>query len=171
MHTPPVLSAAAPASLLFVQNADSGVLEPDLARPGDFLLHARGVGRTLYIADRPQRLSGSLATADFAASWESYGFDSDPPNAILETRRVDETIATAVVLRDPVYDDGTDTLTYKAHKLSDLPDFYDNARSGRERHYRDRGPWRRRGADRQCDRYAVRLESGLSTRSAAATPR
>ncbi|MEO6027677.1 MAG: hypothetical protein ABIR79_12490 [Candidatus Binatia bacterium] len=31
------------------------------------------------------RLSGSFATADFASSWESYGFDSDPPNAILET--------------------------------------------------------------------------------------
>jgi len=40
---------------------------------------------SLWFSDRPMRSAGSIATTQLVANWASYGFDTDPPNAAIET--------------------------------------------------------------------------------------
>jgi hypothetical protein len=80
----------------------------------------RGVApSTLFFSDRPQRVVGHLATADFVDLWGAGedSFAAYPPNAVLAFLRQDAVTPEGVVvaIRDPVL--RGDELTYRATVL------------------------------------------------------
>jgi hypothetical protein len=72
---------------------------------------------TLYFSDRPQRVVGHMATADFVDLWDEgdNSFAVDPPNAVLAFVQADaEAPADAVVvIEQPVLGDGQLSYTMK----------------------------------------------------------
>jgi hypothetical protein len=65
---------------------------------------------TLYFSDRPQRVTGHMATSDFVDLWGAgeNSFETDPPNAVLSFLEpggeVPEDVV--VVIREPRLEDG-----------------------------------------------------------------
>ena len=78
-------------------------------------LTLRGVApATLYFSDRPQRVVGHMATADFEELWDEgdNSFEADPPNAVLSYLEPGDDLpnCAVVVLTEPRLDG--DTLSY-----------------------------------------------------------
>ncbi len=86
---------------LFVQNSTGVSLK-------DGVLTLKGVTPdTLYFSDRPERITGRYATAEFVEQWASGSdsFKKDPPNAVLTV--LDKTESdVVVVLKKPRLKDG-----------------------------------------------------------------
>jgi len=65
---------------------------------------------TLYFSDRPQRVVGQMATADFVDLWGKgdNSFETDPPNAVLSFLEPGGDVPedAVVVIQDPRLDDG-----------------------------------------------------------------
>ena len=65
---------------------------------------------TLYFADRPQRVVGHMATADFVDLWAEgdNSFEADPPNAVLAFLEPGDDVPddAVVVIREPKLADG-----------------------------------------------------------------
>ena len=85
--------------LLFVQNARDVVM-------GKGRLTLIGVSpTTLFFTDRPKRIVGHMATADFVFEWQEgtgkESFHADPPNAALSIFAKDEIVDVVVVLKNP----------------------------------------------------------------------
>jgi hypothetical protein len=59
---------------------------------------------TLFLSDRPYRLTGHLMTDDFIANWGSgtHSFVDNPPNALLTLFEQDAVNDVVVVLSDPI---------------------------------------------------------------------
>jgi hypothetical protein len=73
---------------------------------------------TLWFSDRPQRLTGHIATGDFVTSWGEGGDDSfaaDPPNAVLSIFEEDHVNDVVVILSEPTMSDGD--LSYTAEVI------------------------------------------------------
>jgi hypothetical protein len=74
---------------------------------------------TLYFSDRPQRVVGHMATADFVDLWGegANSFKDDPPNAVLAFLQPGDDVPedAVVVIRDPRLDDGE--LSYAIESL------------------------------------------------------
>jgi hypothetical protein len=74
---------------------------------------------TLYFSDRPQRVVGHMATADFVDLWGegANSFKEDPPNAVLAFVQPGDEVPedAVVVIRDPRLDDGE--LSYAIESL------------------------------------------------------
>jgi hypothetical protein len=113
-----VTDATRTMSLLFVQNAQSGSLEP-VAGSGDHDLRLRGVEpSTSWFSDRPQRQAGTEPTSAVVGDWDAYGFRADPPNAALVLTDHPEREDTVIVeLRDPRYDEAARELHYRVRVL------------------------------------------------------
>lgn len=83
-----------------------------------------GVGaQTLMFTDRPERMTGDVATAKFVSYWGSGkdDFEKDPPNATVSTVVNGKTDLTVVELRNPRLSGGN--LTYDIRPLGGtLPD-------------------------------------------------
>ena len=80
---------------------------------------------TLYFSDRPQRVVGHMATADFADLWGEgdNSFAADPPNAVLSFLEPgdDAPDDAVVIIRNPRLSDGH--LSYSVEVLEGvLPD-------------------------------------------------
>ena len=75
---------------------------------------------TLYFSDRPKRVVGQLATADFVDLWAigDNSFESDPPNAVLAflDAGADVPDDAVVVLKEPNLD-GAGNLAYSIEVL------------------------------------------------------
>jgi hypothetical protein len=103
--------SATPA-FLFVQQATGGSLVP--ADGGAWTLTLTGaLPQTIYFTDRPERLAGAVATAEFLAL--DGLFDAgNPPNAavILAEPASDTEDVLIVELRSPAYDPAAATLIY-----------------------------------------------------------
>lgn len=111
-------SANLTSSTLFVQSFLSGNVAPG-AEAHNFTVNLEhGLGQTIYFSDRPQRLVGTLQTADFLAK---LGFLPDnPPNAAIIAEQSDGSTVFAVVeLFNPTYDADEANLTYEATVLDD----------------------------------------------------
>ncbi len=85
--------------LMFVQNARDVVM-------GKGRLTLIGVSpTTLFFTDRPKRIVGHMATADFVLEWQEgrgkESFHADPPNAALSVFAKDEIVDVVVVLKNP----------------------------------------------------------------------
>lgn len=118
------------AQFLFVQHASSG----SLARDGDaYTLTLNGVSEsTVRFADRPYRYVDSIATSSFVDQWflGNDSFEDDPPNAalVLDDSGGQKTII--VELLNPVFDGGTQTLTYKVVAAGESGGFTTFGRDG-----------------------------------------
>ena len=105
---------------LFVQSFKNGTL---VARTGDgpgghTLTLEQGLGQTIFFSDRPERIVGAKATADFL---QDLGFSAEnPPNAalVMETTPGDSDFA-VFELFNPRYDAETSTATYDVHLLEE----------------------------------------------------
>jgi hypothetical protein len=80
---------------------------------------------TLYFSDRPQRVVGHMATADFVDLWDEgdNSFEEDPPNAVLSFLQPgdDAPEDAVVIIRHPRLTDGH--LAYTVEVLEGvLPD-------------------------------------------------
>ncbi len=107
------------AELLFVQNAGATTLAP-----GDGDIHTltmNDVGmQTLYFANRPARMAGTMPTGTFVAAFP-VAFADDPPNAALighPTAGGDQEEAVIVELTNPKYDAANATLTYQVEIIA-----------------------------------------------------
>jgi len=110
--------ADAPA-FMFVQSFQAGALAPAAVEGLYTLTLTHGLGQTIYFSDRPQRVVGSLPTAQF---FDALGFPgNNPPNAALVADRADHTKDILVVeLFNPEYDEATHNLTYTVRILDDI---------------------------------------------------
>jgi hypothetical protein len=103
---------------MFVQTAQGVVSD------GDALTLIGVTPSTLYFSDRPQRIVGHMATADFVDLWGegANSFEKDPPNAVLAflQPRDDAPKDAVVVLHEPLLGNGQ--LTYGIERLEgDIP--------------------------------------------------
>ena len=82
---------------LFVQNASSIEL-----RDGVLTLQ-NAAADTLYFADRPERITGRIATQEFVENWATGAdsFAEVPPNAVLSVLQEPEPVDIVVVLGTP----------------------------------------------------------------------
>jgi hypothetical protein len=97
---------------MFVQTAHGGHFVPKPGEDGVYQLVLRGASaHTVHFSDRPQRIVGSVSTADFLGT---LGFsEENPPNAavVAQTEGGGEDVI-VVALLNPDYDSGSQTLTY-----------------------------------------------------------
>lgn len=74
---------------------------------------------TLYFSDRPQRIVGHMATADFVDLWAEgdNSFEADPPNAVLAFLEPGDQVPedAVVVISQPILQDGQ--LSYSIQAL------------------------------------------------------
>lgn len=108
-------------SFLFVQHAESGTFERIGSVSSDtYILTLNNVSpRTIYYANRPERIAGVESSEAFAAG--GIFDEDDPPNAAIvltETENLLEDVL-IVELTRPEYADGT--LTYRAELLTETP--------------------------------------------------
>jgi hypothetical protein len=84
---------------LFVQNSKNVVLEKGTLTLKDV------APATIFFSDRPERLAGHMATADFVLEWQEgtgkESFHADPPNATLSIFGKDEIVDIVVELKNP----------------------------------------------------------------------
>ncbi|TCT07568.1 hypothetical protein [Aquabacter spiritensis] len=102
------------ANWLFVQAADSATVD------GSKLVLKGVAPQTIMFADRPDRMTGDVATTSFVKLWTDGkdSFQKDPPNATLSVTGADGKSQVSVLeLTDPVL--SGDTLTYTIKVLSD----------------------------------------------------
>lgn len=97
--------------LLFVQTFASGALTPDGA-DGYTLTLTGEQGPTIYFADRPDRLWGTMTTERFFTGPVSPFDPANPPNAALLTSSDQGHGITVISLADPAFDPATRTATY-----------------------------------------------------------
>jgi hypothetical protein len=99
---------------MFVQTAQG------IASDGVTLTLSGIAPSTLYFSDRPQRVVGHMATADFVDLWAvgDNSFETDPPNAVLSYLEpgADLPDDAVVVLKEPSLD-GAGGLTYSIDVL------------------------------------------------------
>jgi hypothetical protein len=98
---------------MFVQTAQGA------RRDGGRLTLTGVTPSTLYFSDRPQRVVGHMATADFVDLWGegANSFAEEPPNAVLAFLQPGDDVPedAVVVIRDPRLDDGS--LSYAIESL------------------------------------------------------
>jgi hypothetical protein len=98
---------------MFVQTAQGAT------RDGGRLTLTGVTPSTLYFSDRPQRVVGHMATADFVDLWGegANSFAEDPPNAVLAFLQPGDEVPedAVVVIRDPRLEDGS--LSYSIESL------------------------------------------------------
>jgi hypothetical protein len=89
---------------MFVQTAQG------ISSDGETLVLEGVTPSTLYFSDRPQRVVGQMATADFVDLWGKgeNSFETDPPNAVLSFLEPGGDVPedAVVVIQEPRLDDG-----------------------------------------------------------------
>lgn len=69
---------------LFVVEAPSGTLEPQVGAPGNYVLTLANPSPTVtWFSDRPQRLAGHRPLETLLGLWEMFGFGQAPPKAAI----------------------------------------------------------------------------------------
>ena len=108
-------------AVVFIQNAKSSELSLDAKHAGDYTLTLHHPEAYVsYFSDRPDRVTGMVATTKFLKLWKSSNssnFKNNPPNAALETKD-SNLIGT---LTDPHYNKKTDDVTYHFSPLNKVP--------------------------------------------------
>lgn len=101
------------AGWLFVVDAEGGTSD------GSRLALTRVDSDLVAFGDRPARRAERLPTSSLIDDWSLLGFDQDPPNAAVTVDAADGVQTAVVVLRDPVYDAGTQTLSFSTEPVAD----------------------------------------------------
>ena len=98
---------------MFVQTAQAATTD------GNTLMLQGVTPSTLYFSDRPQRIVGHMATADFVDLWDEgeNSFEEDPPNAVLAFLEPGGNVPedAVIVIREPRLDGGQ--LSYSIETL------------------------------------------------------
>ena len=112
-------SGADATEFLFVQSFAGGSITPRAGVDGGYTVTLDGANpQTVYFSDRPERVFGLATTSAFL---EGLGFTpDDPPNAalVVTTESGAEDIL-ILELFDPVWDEGSGTLTYTVQFLAE----------------------------------------------------
>ena len=110
-----------PVEVLYVQLATGGTFRPQQGTDGvTHELTLEGVTpHTVWFASRPDRLAGTVRTADFVT--EPVFDAADPPNAALVTETAEGEVVVVVELTEPRYDATAGTATYDAVVLTGEP--------------------------------------------------
>jgi len=120
---PSIISENTDVQMLFVQTAPSGTFE---VKDGRQILTLSEISPyTIYFSDRPDRITGSMTTRNFFASWGggNNSFDVDPPNAALEIFDNNENSNVFILeLSSPVYSPTSGILQYDVIILQDTTD-------------------------------------------------
>ena len=113
--------AEAQIEVLYVQVATSGSFRPQPGAGGvTHELTLEGVTpHTVWFSDRPDRLAGTVRTADFVA--EPVFDVADPPNAALVAETAEGEAIIVVELTAPRYDATAGTAVYGASVLDEEP--------------------------------------------------
>ncbi len=98
-------------SQLFVLNANSGT------RNGDQLRLVNVNPDVVWFDDRPSRQAGRQTTLSFVQGWASRGFDSDPPNAVLQV----DNSSFPIILSQPILDGPAQTLSFTIQSDAGAP--------------------------------------------------
>ena len=128
---------AAEPSFMLVFHAQRGSLAPDANKPGAYNLTLRGTDRTaVFFSDRPQRLVGNIPVSLLTRKWSAMGFAADAPvaAAVVNSGTPDQQTL-VVALDEPVWDDGTLTLSFSAVEADGLelaPLAFSGQQSGRQ---------------------------------------
>lgn len=114
--SPSPLQATSPVtqgtnSQLFVLNANSGT------RNGDQLRLVNVNPDVVWFDDRPSRQAGRQTTLSFVQGWASRGFDSDPPNAVLQV----DNSSFPIILSQPILDGPAQTLSFTIQSDAGAP--------------------------------------------------
>jgi len=96
----PVTQAA--NSQLFVLNANAGT------RNGNQLRLVNVNPDVVWFDDRPSRQAGRQTTLSFIQGWATRGFESDPPNAVLQV----DNLSFPIILSQPIFDGPAQTLSF-----------------------------------------------------------
>jgi hypothetical protein len=98
---------------MFVQTAQG------MTSDGTTLILKEVAPSTLYFSDRPKRIVGHMATADFVDLWAQgdNSFEDDPPNAVLAFLEPGDQVPedAVVVIQQPRLEDGQ--LSYSVEAL------------------------------------------------------
>jgi hypothetical protein len=120
-----------PPEVLYVQVATNGTFRPQPGAGGvTHELTLEGVTpHTVWFSDRPDRLVGTVRTADFAT--EPVFDVADPPNAALVAETAEGEAVVVVELTAPRYEATAGTAIYRARVLGEEPDGRLRALAGR----------------------------------------
>jgi hypothetical protein len=105
-------------NVVFVQNAKSAELSKEVGQPGSYHLTLHKPDAFVsYFSDRPQRVTGLLASQKFLNLWDLSSkahFKQNPPNAALESKNAN-LIGT---LTKPEYNQKTGDISYRFTPLN-----------------------------------------------------
>ena len=107
-----VIDESETPTFLFVVSGSSGSVDGDS-------LTLQDVPAVIYFSDRPARVAGHMAVADFVANWsataDTDSFAFDPPNAVLSVLDEDGPVDIVIELSDADVDG--DSLTFAIEVL------------------------------------------------------
>ncbi len=114
-------SKPAPTSYLFIQTADSGTLQANPAKLGDYTLTLKKISPfVIYFSDEPKRVSGLMPLEKFLDLWNSKnsGFAKSLPNVGVNAFKMHsmfnrKDVDFVIVPKDPKYNAANNTITYK----------------------------------------------------------
>jgi hypothetical protein len=107
-------------ALLFVQEADSGFLDPTKNRPGCYTLSLSNLHQhVLYFTDQPKRKAGKISTAQFVDIWQHNNVTPNIAlNAFSVTSKNIHEINMVAVLKNPNYNKKDQSMRYTACTLA-----------------------------------------------------
>lgn len=112
-------------SLLFIQQADSGILNRAPNKSGTYFLTLYGVSPYItYFSTRPHRIRGIIPAQNFFQSWNTgnNNFQQNNPNGVIVASQVNgeinkNTTTELVILSNPQYDPSRNILRYLVKPL------------------------------------------------------
>ena len=125
-----VASPSSKQMVLFVLLAKQGTIQEAPNKPGQYQLTLKNINPDIiYFADRPARFANHMAVKRFINEWTLGSFKSDPPNAVMESIRLDprskltsrRSESYAIVLTNPTYDFAKRQLVFDIKPLSGNP--------------------------------------------------
>lgn len=121
-------------SYLFLQIANQATIKAlDKKSPSNYQLTLKNVRPyTNYFSDRPHRISGMLTLHQFLNGWRNGAdsFQINPPNVAIsgeyiENKLKKSTRSFIMELKNPIYIEATNTVTYDVTFLSKVPEIGD----------------------------------------------
>jgi hypothetical protein len=119
--------------VLFTQIAPSATLTPQADKDWYTLTLANVNPDVLWFTNRPNRMSGDVAMADFVKYWkeptDNKNFVKDHPNADLIGVSGNTKVRGVFMLSKPNYDPQQQTLTYRVYHIAGAGNFNDTITS------------------------------------------
>lgn len=114
------------AQVLFVLLSQHGYLQKHNDKPNTYILTLKNVNPdVVYFTDRPARYTNQIKLGKFLQEWQTGAFKTDPPNAVMETIRLQANgksqhmrpVSYEIVLTNPIYNSKSNLLTFEVQPL------------------------------------------------------